>query len=199
MAINKVIYDGNTLVDLTNDTVTPSTLAQGVTAHDASGASITGTMVASATTLADLGITASATELNYVDGVTSNIQTQLNNRSLSGTSTANGAATVLWSGSATTASFTVNNITDYKFFLVQPGSSSGSYLTWIIVPYCSVSNTTAFRGIGGFETTSSGTELYALRGSVSGTTVTIGEIIYRQSKAISTTVDLYVWRVIGIK
>ena len=29
--------------------------------------------------LPDLGITATATELNYVDGVTSNIQTQLNN------------------------------------------------------------------------------------------------------------------------
>lgn len=27
------------------------------------------------------GVTASATELNYVDGVTSNIQTQLNNKS----------------------------------------------------------------------------------------------------------------------
>lgn len=30
--------------------------------------------------LSDLGVTATATELNYVDGVTSNIQTQLNNR-----------------------------------------------------------------------------------------------------------------------
>ena len=30
-------------------------------------------------TLASLGVTASATELNYVDGVTSNVQTQLNN------------------------------------------------------------------------------------------------------------------------
>lgn len=33
--------------------------------------------------LADLGITATATELNYVDGVTSNIQTQLNNKAAS--------------------------------------------------------------------------------------------------------------------
>ena len=31
-------------------------------------------------TLNDLGVTATATELNYVDGVTSNIQTQLNNK-----------------------------------------------------------------------------------------------------------------------
>jgi len=43
MAINKVVYGGNTLIDLTADTITPADLAQGVTAHDKSGASITGT------------------------------------------------------------------------------------------------------------------------------------------------------------
>ena len=43
MAINKVIYDNQTLVDLTADTVTADTLAAGVTAHDKSGASIVGT------------------------------------------------------------------------------------------------------------------------------------------------------------
>lgn len=45
MAVNKVVYDGKTLVDLTSDTVTPATLAKGVTAHDKSGAKITGTYV----------------------------------------------------------------------------------------------------------------------------------------------------------
>ena len=44
MAVNKVIFDGQTLVDLTSDTVTSDKLAQGFTAHDASGASIVGTM-----------------------------------------------------------------------------------------------------------------------------------------------------------
>lgn len=44
MAVNKVVYSGETLVDLTSDTVTPETLAKGVTAHDKSGAIITGTM-----------------------------------------------------------------------------------------------------------------------------------------------------------
>lgn len=43
MAINKVIYGNDTLIDLTADTITPSDLASGVTAHDASGAIITGT------------------------------------------------------------------------------------------------------------------------------------------------------------
>lgn len=44
MAISKVIYAGVALIDLTADTVTAETLAEGVTAHDASGAQIVGTM-----------------------------------------------------------------------------------------------------------------------------------------------------------
>ena len=39
---NKVIYNGNTLIDLTSDTVTSASLLSGYTAHDASGAPITG-------------------------------------------------------------------------------------------------------------------------------------------------------------
>ena len=43
MAINKVEYSGNTLIDLTSDSVTPESLLPGVTAHDKSGNPITGT------------------------------------------------------------------------------------------------------------------------------------------------------------
>ena len=43
MAINKVIYGGETLIDLTADTVTADKLAKDITAHDQSGAVITGT------------------------------------------------------------------------------------------------------------------------------------------------------------
>lgn len=44
MAINKVIYDGSTLIDLSADSLSdPSQLAEGVTAHDRSGTLITGT------------------------------------------------------------------------------------------------------------------------------------------------------------
>lgn len=43
MAINKVIYGGNILIDLTGDTVTPDKILSGYTAHDKSGASIEGT------------------------------------------------------------------------------------------------------------------------------------------------------------
>lgn len=48
MAVNKVVYNAKTgaqtLIDLTSDTVTPATLAEGATAHDASGERIVGTM-----------------------------------------------------------------------------------------------------------------------------------------------------------
>lgn len=43
MAVNKVIYGGNVLIDLTSDTVTVDKLASGITAHDKSGKIITGT------------------------------------------------------------------------------------------------------------------------------------------------------------
>lgn len=42
MAKNKVVYNGNTLIDLTGDTVTANTLLSGATAHDRSGTQISG-------------------------------------------------------------------------------------------------------------------------------------------------------------
>lgn len=42
MAINKVVYGGNTLIDLTGDSVTAAGVLDGVTAHDKSGRQITG-------------------------------------------------------------------------------------------------------------------------------------------------------------
>ena len=44
MGVNKVEYGDEVLMDLSKDTVTPETLAEGVTAHDASGEPIIGTM-----------------------------------------------------------------------------------------------------------------------------------------------------------
>lgn len=45
MAINRVDYGGRTLIDLSSDTVTPDTLADGITAHNAAGEIITGVML----------------------------------------------------------------------------------------------------------------------------------------------------------
>lgn len=41
---SKIVYGDKVLIDLTEDTVTPATLKSGVTAHDASGVKITGTL-----------------------------------------------------------------------------------------------------------------------------------------------------------
>lgn len=44
MAVNKVEYAGNTLIDLTGDTVAADKLLSGVTAHGADGEAVTGSM-----------------------------------------------------------------------------------------------------------------------------------------------------------
>lgn len=56
MANNKVVYFGETLIDLTEDTVTPETLAEGVIAHDASGKVIVGSMKMFDATVYDLPV-----------------------------------------------------------------------------------------------------------------------------------------------
>ena len=43
MAVNKVIYNGSSLIDLSGDTVTAAQLLTGATAHDKAGNPITGT------------------------------------------------------------------------------------------------------------------------------------------------------------
>ncbi len=60
MAVNKVVFGGETVVDLTMDTVTPATLAKGITAHDKTGAAIVGTMAAAPEPVA-------RKEANFVD------------------------------------------------------------------------------------------------------------------------------------
>lgn len=60
MAVNKVVINDKTAIDLTGDTVTPSDLVEGVTAHDATGMQITGTRPAtSGTDTSDATATAS--------------------------------------------------------------------------------------------------------------------------------------------
>ena len=68
---NKVIYNGETLVDLTADTLTAADLAYGKTAHDKSGAPITGTNTYDADT-SDANAVASEilnSKTAYVNGV----------------------------------------------------------------------------------------------------------------------------------
>lgn len=51
MATNKVVFGDETLMDVSKDTVTPETLAEGVTAHNADGEQIVGTMSTDADTV----------------------------------------------------------------------------------------------------------------------------------------------------
>lgn len=82
--INKVIYGGNTLIDLTSDTVTASDILTGVTAHDKSGAIITGTCSYDADTSND---TATASEI--LSGSTAHAR----GTALTGSMTNNGSVT----------------------------------------------------------------------------------------------------------
>lgn len=96
MAINKVIFGGDVLIDLTGDTVTPEQLAKGATAHDKSGAPITGTSTKDSDTS---DATAAAAEIlssktSYARG-SKLTGTMKNNGAVSGTiSTKAGAYTV---------------------------------------------------------------------------------------------------------
>ena len=70
MAINKVIFGGDTLIDLTSDTVDAAHLLSGIKAHDRSGVQITGSCSYDADT-SDATANASeilATKTAYVSG-----------------------------------------------------------------------------------------------------------------------------------
>ena len=67
MAVNKVDVNGVTVLDLTQDSVTPATLKKGETAHDASGAAIVGEMESSAPSLQSKSVTYTA---NGTDTIT---------------------------------------------------------------------------------------------------------------------------------
>ncbi|MBE5800053.1 MAG: hypothetical protein E7321_08915 [Clostridiales bacterium] len=86
MAINKVIYGGRTLIDLTGDSVTPDKLTKDVTAHDKTGTPIVGTNTF------DVDSTdATATEAETLNGMifyargARRIGTMKNNGAVSGT------------------------------------------------------------------------------------------------------------------
>lgn len=55
MAVNKVKINGETKLDLTQDTVTPENLLSGATAHNAAGEKITGSMGSIKTYTATIG------------------------------------------------------------------------------------------------------------------------------------------------
>ena len=93
---SKIIYDGNVLIDLTSDTITAADLASGKTAHDKSGAPITGTNTYDSDTSDDTATAAEilATKTAHARG-TALTGSMPNNGAVSGTiSTLNGDYTV---------------------------------------------------------------------------------------------------------
>lgn len=89
--ISKVVYGGNTLIDLTSDTVAAAYLLSGYTAHDKSGAQITGSCSYDADTS---DATANASE------ILSGASAYVNGAKVNGSMTDNGGVT----GTITTAS-----------------------------------------------------------------------------------------------
>lgn len=93
---SKVIYNGDVLIDLTADTITASDLASGKTAHDKSGAPITGTNTYDSNTSNDTATASEilATKTAHARG-TALTGTMPNNGAVSGTiSTVSGEYTV---------------------------------------------------------------------------------------------------------
>ena len=71
MGVSKVDFAGNTLVDLTGDSVTPETLLEGATAHNAAGDQINGAVAvapASNTTPKAPGTASAGSESAYARG-----------------------------------------------------------------------------------------------------------------------------------
>lgn len=78
MAVNKVVVNDETILDLTGDTVTAAKLMEGYTAHDASGALITGTASGGEPELVYTGtITANTTATSATLLATRTISTRL--------------------------------------------------------------------------------------------------------------------------
>lgn len=82
MAVNKVEINGEVKLDLTQDTVTAAQLAQGVTAHDASGELIAGTM------------TAPQLQIAVTTGVDATVTATKGSKTVSGTADASGNCTL---------------------------------------------------------------------------------------------------------
>lgn len=76
MAVNKVVYGGETVVDLTTDTVTAAKMLSGITAHDKSGAKITGTIATkTASNMTASGATVTAPAGYYASAASKSVAT----------------------------------------------------------------------------------------------------------------------------
>lgn len=87
MAVNKVDLNGETVLDLTGDTVTPEALNKGVTAHNAAGERITGTQVPVRTVNnidpdTNGNVALISGDIPYTAGSTSTVKSEIDNRQM---------------------------------------------------------------------------------------------------------------------
>lgn len=76
MAVNKVVFGGETVIDLTADTVTAGKMLSGTTAHDKSGAKVTGTIATkTASNLSASGATVTVPAGYYASQATKSVST----------------------------------------------------------------------------------------------------------------------------
>ena len=144
MSISKVTYNGETLIDVSEDTVTPDTLSEGMTAHNSNGEQITGTMKANPTVQADLSQTDPA-QPNFVHGqeiIDEKIEAYAVSKTEKGS--VNGVATLdengkipinqlpegINTGSSNNAEFNVKNNTGWLSKTVAYGAECNVYLEW---------------------------------------------------------------------
>lgn len=76
MAVNKVVFGAVSIMDITDSTVTPETLAEGVTAYDKSGEKITGNIPSrSSSDLTASGATVSVPAGHYKQAASKSVAT----------------------------------------------------------------------------------------------------------------------------
>ena len=133
MAVNKVEVNGAAALDLTGDTVTAAMLKKGITAHDKSGAQITGTLdvpasVAQATPTISVSssglITASATQsAGVVSAGTKSATKQLTTQGAKTVTPSTSNQTAVASGRYTTGAVTVKGDANLKAENIKKGTS----------------------------------------------------------------------------
>ena len=84
MAVNKIVIDNEIKIDLTADTVSPSTLALGITAHDKTGTIITGTMSGGGAGIEDLRFSGDFSYFDYNGRLDNLIKNNFDNVKLGG-------------------------------------------------------------------------------------------------------------------
>lgn len=191
MAINKVIYAGNTLIDLTGDDVTVNDLAYGVKAHDKTGTQITGQSTKDSDTT-DATAAASeilATKTAYVNK--SKITGQMtNNGAVTGTITTKAQEYTIPQGfhdgsgkvsidSTEQGKIIAGNIKSGVSILGVTGSYNGSSVsaqTKTVTPYTTSKTYTPESGYDYFSQFTVDAITYTETQNTYGTTVSIGDV-----------------------